>query len=59
MSEAWVECRNVTYACTRRGRALVVLDHLDLTIQKRRFTALMGPSGSGNTTLLNLIGAAA
>ena len=55
MSEALVECRNLTYAYERGGQTLVVLDHLDLTIREGDFTALMGPSGSGKTTLLNLI----
>ena len=55
MSEALVECRGLTYAYTRAGQRLVVLDRLDLTIQRGDFTALMGPSGSGKTTLLNLI----
>ena len=55
MSEALVECRNLTFAYTRGGQTVAVLDHLDLTIRKGDFTALMGPSGSGKTTLLNLI----
>ena len=34
MSDALVECRDLTYAYTRGGQTLVVLDRLDLTIQK-------------------------
>lgn len=32
------------------------LDGIDLTIEKGKFTAIIGASGSGKTTLLNLIG---
>jgi putative ABC transport system ATP-binding protein len=33
-----------------------VLNGLDFTIEKKDFIAIMGPSGTGKTTLLNLIG---
>lgn len=32
------------------------LNHVNLTIQKGKFTIILGPSGSGKSTLLNLLG---
>lgn len=52
-----IHLENVTKAYSRGGESLVVLDHLDLDMDRARFYALMGPSGSGKTTLLNLVGA--
>ena len=34
----------------------IVLDEIDLTINKGEFIAIMGPSGCGKTTLLNILG---
>jgi putative ABC transport system ATP-binding protein len=34
----------------------MVLDHVDLTIEKGEFVTIMGPSGCGKTTLLNILG---
>ena len=40
-----------------KGENLVkALDGMDLTIEKGKFTAIIGASGSGKTTLLNIIG---
>ena len=40
-----------------KGEAQVkALDGIDLSIEKGRFTAIIGASGSGKTTLLNMIG---
>ena len=40
---------------TRRFGAAVALDHLDLTVQRGEFIALLGPSGCGKTTGLNCL----
>jgi len=46
-----VEVRGVGYAIG--GRA--IFDGLDLTVPRGRITAVMGPSGTGKTTLLRLL----
>ena len=44
----------------RRGVDLVhALEHVTLDIPGGRFVALMGPSGSDKSTLMNLLGASA
>lgn len=48
-----VTIRNLHF---RRG-SKVIFDGVDLDIQRGRVTAIMGPSGTGKTTLLKLIGA--
>ncbi len=47
-----VEIRGLRF---RRG-ANQIFDGVDLTIRRGRVTAIMGPSGTGKTTLLRLIG---
>lgn len=37
-------------------QAVKALDGIDLSIEKGKFTAIIGVSGSGKTTLLNMIG---
>ena len=56
MSDALIECRQLSKTYTRGPETIQVLQQLDLEIPKGDFVALMGPSGSGKTTLLNLIG---
>ncbi len=52
MPEAWVRIRGLHYA---RGEQ-VIFDGIDMDIPRGRLTAIMGPSGTGKTTLLRLIG---
>jgi phospholipid/cholesterol/gamma-HCH transport system ATP-binding protein len=49
--DAVIEVRDVLYAVS--GRA--IFDGLALTARRGRITAIMGPSGTGKTTLLRLI----
>ncbi len=50
-SENLIEIRDLKYS--RGPRA--IFDHLNLTIKRGQITAIMGPSGTGKTTLLRLI----
>ena len=47
-----VEIENLTFS---RGKKIIFND-ISLSIQKEKITAIMGPSGTGKTTLLKLIG---
>ncbi|MEW6445373.1 MAG: ABC transporter ATP-binding protein [Pseudomonadota bacterium] len=49
---ALIEVRNLSF---RRG-SRVIFDGLDLTVERGSVAAIMGPSGTGKTTLLKLIG---
>ncbi|WP_369602562.1 ATP-binding cassette domain-containing protein [Hahella sp. SMD15-11] len=51
-SDAYIEIRNLTF---RRGER-VIFDNVSLTIPRGKVTTIMGPSGTGKTTLLRLIG---
>lgn len=48
-----VTIKNLTF---KRGER-VIFDDIDINIARGKITAIMGPSGTGKTTLLNLIGA--
>jgi phospholipid/cholesterol/gamma-HCH transport system ATP-binding protein len=50
-ADAIVEVRDVEYEIGARS----ILAGLDLTVRRGRITAIMGPSGTGKTTLLRLI----
>jgi phospholipid/cholesterol/gamma-HCH transport system ATP-binding protein len=47
-----VTIKNLTFS---RGNRLI-FDQINLTIPQGKITAIMGPSGTGKTTLLRLIG---
>src|SRR5436853_7448956 len=51
-----IETRDLSKVYSRGKEKLEVLHHIDLDVQQGDFLALMGPSGSGKATLLNLIG---
>ncbi len=52
---ALVELRNVCKSFTKGDQTITPLDHVDLDIEAGEFVSLMGPSGTGKSTLLNLI----
>jgi phospholipid/cholesterol/gamma-HCH transport system ATP-binding protein len=52
MENLILKIKNLTY---RRGNRLI-FDELDLNVPFGKITAIMGPSGTGKTTLLKLIG---
>jgi phospholipid/cholesterol/gamma-HCH transport system ATP-binding protein len=49
-AQVFVECRHVSFS---RGDK-VIFDGLNLSIKKGQITAILGPSGTGKTTLLRL-----
>ncbi len=54
---ALIELRSVSKAY-RKGRAEVwALDGIDLSVSERGMVAIVGPSGSGKSSLLHLVGA--
>lgn len=55
--EHQIEYRDVSFAYDGEGDAAptTVLDHLDLTIPKGKKVAIVGPSGAGKTTLVDLL----
>lgn len=52
---ALVEIREVTKSFQKGDQTIVPLDQVSLDIQAGEFVSLMGPSGTGKSTLLNLI----
>jgi phospholipid/cholesterol/gamma-HCH transport system ATP-binding protein len=52
MDDPWVEVNDLTF--TRQGRK--IFNAINLKVQPGKITAIMGPSGTGKTTLLQLIG---
>ncbi|RSX56557.1 ABC transporter ATP-binding protein [Bifidobacterium samirii] len=52
---ALLEIRDVTRTFRRRGREFAAVDHVSLSVEPGGFVAIVGRSGNGKSTLLNLI----
>ncbi len=52
---ALVELRGVSKSFHKGDETITPLDNIDLDIQAGEFVSLMGPSGTGKSTLLNLV----
>ncbi|MCU0710390.1 MAG: ABC transporter ATP-binding protein [Pirellula sp.] len=52
---ALVELRNVSKSFRKGDETITPLDHISMDIEAGEFISLMGPSGTGKSTLLNLV----
>ncbi|EMI53276.1 ABC transporter ATP-binding protein [Rhodopirellula sallentina] len=52
---ALVELRGVSKSFQKGDETITPLDDVDLSIEQGEFVSLMGPSGTGKSTLLNLV----
>ncbi|HEY8506337.1 MAG TPA: ABC transporter ATP-binding protein [Gemmataceae bacterium] len=50
-----IEVRGLTRQFAKGGEVITPLREVDLDMERREFVSLMGPSGTGKSTLLNLI----
>ncbi|SEG32862.1 ATP-binding cassette, subfamily B, MsbA [Bryocella elongata] len=53
--ESAIEFRNVHFAYDRHGETREVLHGINLTVRRGEVVALVGPSGGGKSTLVNLL----
>ena len=49
-----LRCENVRKVYGAGNNQVVALDHIDLSVQKGEFVAIVGASGSGKSTLLHI-----
>src|SRR5262245_34095525 len=55
MTMALLEVRNVTKRYHKGGETITPLDNVSLDVEAGEFVSLMGASGTGKSTLLNLV----
>lgn len=51
-----LRCEGVSKVYGSGNNQVVALDHIDLSVQKGEFVAIVGASGSGKSTLLHILG---
>lgn len=51
-----LKCENVRKVYDSGNNQVVALDHINLSVQKGEFVAIVGASGSGKSTLLHILG---
>lgn len=51
----WLSVENVSKSFGKGDKRVTVLDHISLEIREGEFVAVVGPSGTGKSTLLNAI----
>lgn len=51
-----LKCENVRKVYGSGNNQVVALDHINLSVQKGEFVAIVGASGSGKSTLLHILG---
>ena len=55
-SENFLIVKNLTHIYSQGKKNLKILDNINLKLCKGEMVALVGPSGAGKTTILNLVG---
>jgi putative ABC transport system ATP-binding protein len=53
---AFVSCKNVTKTYQMGEVSIHAVDGIDFSIEKGEFVVIVGPSGAGKTTVLNILG---
>ncbi len=53
---AYIDVKNITRSYKISNREIKAVDGIDFTIDQGSFTVIVGPSGAGKTTVMNLLG---
>ena len=56
MDNLLFEAKDLQYSYDWNQQKIPVLNHLNFSLKKESFTCFVGPSGTGKTTLLNILG---
>ena len=54
--KSFVEFRDVCKYYTMGEHTIAAADHINFSIEQGEFTVIVGPSGAGKTTVLNMLG---